>query len=475
MDMVGMYPTWYVPFIGSAWVMGIIGTVHVLFSHTSVGASWLFALLETKAYKENKPELMGYIRRYGMFLLVFSYIWGSVTGPGIWYSTSVASPRGISGLIHNFVWVWATEWVFFTIEVIGVYALVYTIGKIDAKTHLKLTWVFALASWATMLIIVGILSFMMWPGTERWYETASIFDAFYNKNMFAHLLERTALMFNAAAIVGSIIVAGMKEKELRAEVARFIAKMGAVGLVGGGLLLWWYFETLPTNAMLVMQYRLPGNTWAMLLAAGALSMLYLAWIAWKPQWLTVPVAATMTAVLYLVGVWPEERARESMRKPFVAGQYIYSNQVIARDVPGKGVKSEMGLIEAKGILPLNAFLPEGLRTVTEENKMEAGKVLARMMCGNCHALEANALLRPMPKRMFGTRDPRLIEAFLEGPLYHGAIPYMPRIPLPKPEREALALYLAKMAGGPEKQIAGPVPSPAPLGEKETSQNIAASR
>jgi threonine/homoserine/homoserine lactone efflux protein len=64
---------------------------------------------------------------------VFSYVLGSITGPGIWYSTTVASPRGISALIHSFVWKWATEWVFFVIEVVGVYMLVYLAGKIDRR------------------------------------------------------------------------------------------------------------------------------------------------------------------------------------------------------------------------------------------------------------------------------------------------------------------------------------------------------
>jgi cytochrome bd-type quinol oxidase subunit 1 len=81
--MLGMYPTFYVPYIGSAWVMGIIGVIHVLASHTSVGAAFLFAVLETKAYRDNQPEIMSFIKRYGVFLLVFSYIIGSITGPGI--------------------------------------------------------------------------------------------------------------------------------------------------------------------------------------------------------------------------------------------------------------------------------------------------------------------------------------------------------------------------------------------------------
>ena len=94
-ETLGLYPSWFVPTIGTAWVMGIIGTIHVLASHTSVGAAWLFALIETKSVRENKPELMQYIKKYGVFLLVFSYIIGSITGPGIWYAITVASPKGV--------------------------------------------------------------------------------------------------------------------------------------------------------------------------------------------------------------------------------------------------------------------------------------------------------------------------------------------------------------------------------------------
>ena len=125
MDLIGLYPTWFEPGLGSGWIVGVIATIHVLFSHTSVGAAIFFAFLAHYAHRHQRPDLLEFIRRYGVFLLVFSYVLGSITGPGIWYSTTVASPRGISALIHSFVWMWATEWVFFVIEVIGVYMLVY--------------------------------------------------------------------------------------------------------------------------------------------------------------------------------------------------------------------------------------------------------------------------------------------------------------------------------------------------------------
>lgn len=192
MDVLGLYPMWYVPVVGSGSILGIIASLHVLASHTSVGASILLAYLATKAYRENQPQIYDYIKKYLLTLLVFSYVSGSISGPGIWFSATVANPRGISALIHNFVWVWAAEWIWFVAEVTLVYILFYTLGRIDQRSWLRLAWIFAVGSWATMYIIVGILSFMLSPGHEKWFTTGNILDAFYNKNYFPHLLSRTA-------------------------------------------------------------------------------------------------------------------------------------------------------------------------------------------------------------------------------------------------------------------------------------------
>lgn len=447
MDMLGMYPTFYVPEIGSAWVMGIIGVIHVVASHTSVGAAFLFALLETKAWRENRPELLVFIKRYGMFLLVFSYIIGSITGPGIWYAITVASPRGVSGLIHNFVWVWAAEWIFFTVEVIGVYALVYLLGKIDARTHLKLTWSFALASWATMLLIVGILSFMMWPGNEQWYLTGSTNDAFYNINFFAHLGIRTGSMLVMAALVGVMVASTVKDQALRRSVVRFLAPIGLAAGLFAVMMFFYYLQTLPNNAQVMLNaYLLPRYELAMLLVFIATTLyLLLAW--WKPLRVGVWLAVGMFLFVSVVGVWPEERMRESMRKPFVAGQYIYSNQVIARDVPGKGIHGEVDVIAERGLLQINPFVPDRLRTITPANQLEAGQLLAKLACSNCHALEPGAPLRNLPDKFHRATDADMIAAFLRGPLAHGTQPYMPRIDLPEPEVEAIAQYLAAVNRG----------------------------
>lgn len=457
MDMLGMYPLWYVPKIGTAWVMGIIGVIHVVASHTSVGASFLFALLETVAYRQNKPQLMGFIKRYGMFLLVFSYIIGSITGPGIWYAITVASPRGVGGLIHNFVWIWAAEWVYFTVEVIGVYALVYLIGKIDPRTHLKLTWSFALASWATMLLIVGILSFMLWPGNEAWYLTGSTNDAFYNLNFFAHLGIRTGSMLVMAAVVGLMVASRMQDLALRKSVVRMLAPVGLIAGLFAVMMFLYYLQTLPNNARVMLNAHLLPVYARGMIAVTVATTLYLLFAWWQPIKVGLPLAFAMFAFVAVVGVWPEERMRESMRKPFVAGQYIYSNQVIARDVPGKGIVGEVDRIAEKGLLKLNPFVPDRLRTITDANRLEAGRLLAKIACANCHALEPGAPLRNIPDKFYRATDEDLIAAFLRGPLKQAAQPYMPRIDLPEDEIRALAAYLAAVNRGQdvERMIANP--------------------
>ncbi|MBN2769018.1 MAG: cytochrome c [Campylobacterales bacterium] len=445
MDYLGLFPVFYVPDVGSAWLMGLTGTIHIMASHTSVGAAMLFAFLAHKAYKEDRDDLYDYMKRYGMFLLIFSYVIGSITGPGIWYTATAASPRGISALIHNFVWVWATEWVFFIYEVIAVFALVYFIGKIDKKTHLKLTYTFALASVGTLALIIGIISFMMWPGNDAFYNTGSASDAFFGLNTFPHMFLRIGFMVMMSGVIGLIISSAMKREnvELSNELTR---KMGYVGLIGGFVALFffmWYISTLPANADAVLGLTLDSIIFNRIILAIMFSLYFFLAIL-KPQWIGKYLAVIMMFVIGIVGVWPGEKLRESMRKPYVAGQYIYSNQIISRDVPGKGVKSEVEVVAAKGLLGVDPWVPERLRTITPENKLEVGEYLTKRACSNCHSLEKGGKYRSMIA-LFTDKvqmtDAASIKSYMQV-IGTGSIPYMPKIALPDEEYDAMAEWIA---------------------------------
>jgi len=447
MEMLGLYPFFYVPNYGSALLMGLTGTIHILASHTSVGAAMLFAFLAHKAYKEDRPDLYDYMKRYGMFLLIFSYVIGSITGPGIWYTATAASPRGISALIHNFVWVWATEWVFFIYEVIGVFALVYFINKIDRKTHLKLTYTFALASVGTLALIIGIISFMMWPGTDAFYTTGSASDAFFGINTFPHMFLRLGFMVMMSGIIGMIISSAMR-KENAALSKELTQKMGVVGLLGGFVTVFffmWYMSTLPVNANSVLAITINSIVLNRIILA-ILFSLYFFMAIFKPQWITRSLAIVMLFVIGISGVWPGEKLRESMRKPWVAGQYIYSNNIIGRDVPGKGIKNEVPLLAEKGLLKVDPWVPENLRTITPENKLEVGKMLVVRACSNCHSLEKYGAYRPM-MGLVGkiAQDEAGIKSYIKNVIGTGSSPYMPKIALPDEEYDAMAAWIATQA------------------------------
>lgn len=444
MDLIGLYPTWYEPGIGSGWVIGLIATIHVLFSHTAVGAALLFTYLAYIGYRDDRPELLDFIKKYGLFLLVFSYILGSITGPGIWYSTTVGSPRGISALIHNFVWKWATEWVFFVIEVVGVYMMVYLVGKVDKGTYLRIAITFGLASFATMLAIVGILSFMMEPGRPEWFTQGGYLLGFYGDNTFAQLGIRIAFMFTITAVVGGIVVAGLKDPVFKTWLARRLAILGIVSAVVGMALYPWYLSTLPAQAQIVMENRIPGYFNNAILTVLIATVVYFLFTLIKPRMLTAGIAGFATLAILILGLFPGETIRESARKPFVAGEYLYSNQVIAKDVPGMTIKSELPTLDKVGFTHASVFWPEEQRTITPQNAAEVGRTLAIAACSNCHSLSPTGI-RPIAGYFGGNTDVSKIKTYLIGALSTGNTAYMPRIPLKDQEAEALAVYLASLA------------------------------
>lgn len=356
--MLGLYPTWFEPGVGSGWIIGFIATIHVLFSHASVGGAVLFAWLANFAVRRDKPAYLAFIRRYGLFLLIFSYVLGSITGPGIWFAATIASPRGISALIHSFVWLWASEWVFFVIEVIGVYLLVYLAGRVDPRTHTRISIIFGLASVATLLVIVGILSFMLWPGQGDWHQTGGVLNAFFGENTFAQMTARFMFMLTITGVVGGMVAGRIADSEEKAMIARVLSGAGILGVIGGWLAFRWYMTTLPDIAYETMATRLPESFGMMMAASIGVSVLYFLVTAWKPQVLRPWLAGVMTVVILVLGLAPEETAREIVRKPWVAGQYVYGNQLVGRDVPALGIRSELPLMAEKGVLATHPFMPE---------------------------------------------------------------------------------------------------------------------
>ncbi|MHB8770385.1 MAG: cytochrome C [Syntrophales bacterium] len=434
-----MYPLWIVPGLTSGMVVAIIATFHMLPSHLSISAMWFNVYLETKAYRENRPELLEFVKKYALFVLIFSYVFGSLSGIGIWYAATVASPRGISGLIHNYVWGWATEWVFFIVEVAGIFIYYYTLGKVDRRTHLKIGWIFAIAAWATMVVITGILAFMVSPGA--WPKTGGFFDGFFNQTYWSQLLMRTALMFAIAGAYALVVATRLKDAATRSFVVRTASLWGAAGTVLGAALFFWYLATLPMAARDLAGSLVPVDLKIGAIVSAALLVLYFLVAALKPS--SVRLAPALVAILVLFGgIWSAERAREMIRKPYIIPQYMYANQFIANAIAPKGVKAETALINERGILAFAPFVPRELRRVTTANAKEAGRMIGLIECSACHAFGKSGL-RPMAQivKRLDLKDADGAEGILDA---LGGYPSMPPFLGTAAEKRALAVYLASL-------------------------------
>ncbi len=435
-----MYPIWEVPYLSAGIILAIIATFHILPSHLLIGAMWFNVYLETKAYKENRPELLEFIKKYTLLLLTFSYVLGSLSGVGIWYATTVANPRGISGLIHTYAWGWATEWVFFIIEVIGIFVYYYTFGKVDRKTHLQIGWIFAIGAWTTMVIIVGILAFMVSPG--KLPETGNFFDGFFNQTYWPHLLMRTTLMFAVAAVYAIAVATKLKNIEVRGFITKTAAKWGIGGLILGTLMFFWYSKTLPAHASSLIGIFVPQGLKTWLIITLGLMFVYLVYANVKPLTIRLVPAIVAIAVLF-GGIWSAERIREMIRKPYIIPQYMYSNQIIAHDIPPKGVTAEIKRLNEMGILKGSPFVPANLREITEENSINAGRMTALIQCSICHVLNEEKGLRPMPQmvKRLGIKEVEAAKAWLDA---LGGYPYMPPFVGTEAEKVALATYLVSL-------------------------------
>ncbi len=92
-------------------------------------------------------------------------VFGSITGVGIWFIIALVNPAATSLLIHSFVFGWAAEWVFFTVEIAAAFIYYYMFGRMDSATHLKVGWVYFIAAWMSLLLINGIIGVMLTPGS----------------------------------------------------------------------------------------------------------------------------------------------------------------------------------------------------------------------------------------------------------------------------------------------------------------------
>lgn len=429
------YPIWNIPVLGGSIVIAIISILHVFIAHFAVGGGLFLVLTERKAYRENDPRIIEYLKKHTKFFVLLSLVLGAVLGVGIWFAIGLVSPEGTVSLIRIFVWVWAMEYIPFFVEIVAAMIYHYGWNRLDRRTHLLVGGIYFTAAWSSLFFINGILTFMLTPG--QWVNTFRLWDGFFNPTMWPSLFMRTFVAFALAGLYGLVTSSWIKEEEVRNKMIRYSAKWLWPAYAGIPLSGVWYFAKLPDYA----RHEVFGGAPAVmvfLLISVIFSILILVFSYFGPFREPKRFSFTLSLLFLIMGLTvtgSSEWVREAIRKPYVISNYLYSN----------GIRPDQrSQINRQGILQTAKWAH--IRQITPDNRIAAGREIFRLQCLACHAIEGYNGVKPMVERWD--------ERYLDYQLQHLNVlkGFMPPFMGTEEERKALAAYLVTLKDKQWKQL-----------------------
>jgi cytochrome bd-type quinol oxidase subunit 1 len=411
------YPFWDIPHLGSGWVIGIIAIFHVMISQFAVGGGLYLPLAERKAMRIKDPQLraewLAQLARHSKFFLVLTAVFGTVSGVGIWFAIGLTHPEATSTLIHNFVFGWAMEWVFFLVELTTIAVYYSTWGRIDEKLHLTVGWVYAGASIATLVIINGILAFMLTPG-DTWisvagtgHEASKFWNAFFNPTYWPSLFLRSCVCSSLAgvwALITASRIDGDKQPALKTGMIKWSVKWLVPSFVAMPFLMIWYYMMVPASQQALLTLGIDTinagtfsavTRMALVIIMASATIIGVAYFLAYRNPLDFNLShAVSVLLLALIATGAGEYSREMLRKPYVIGRWMYSNGV---RVP------YVSRINVEGYLVHSNWVWNG-----SSSPYSRGEAIFRGECGSCHTLAGYRSL----DRLLAGRDRANISSFL---------------------------------------------------------------
>ncbi len=419
------YPVWFLPTIGGGTLIAFIAIVHVFVSHFAVGGGAFLIALEKKAYIEESEEMLEIVKRFAKFFILLTMVFGSITGVGIWFITALVNPGGISFLIHNFVFGWAAEWVFFVLEIIAAFVYYYTFGKMDRKTHLKVGWIYFISAWMSLFLITGIIDFMLTPG--KWLESHTFWTGFFNPSLFPSVFFRTFMSFLMAGVFGLFVLSFYKKSEAKERFVQYSSLWVVISIILMIPFALWYVSVLPMDAKSLVMGKSPtiAITKQVLMYSSIVGILLGAIVYLKPDFNKFFVSLIIFLAGFLI-IGSFEWTREAARRPYVINRVMYSNMIFESEV--KPLKNEGFLKKAKWV---------SIRNITDENKIQAGKEIFIHQCYACHTIGGfNNDIKEKAKSMSYTALTKYIEKI------HKIRYFMPPFAGTKEEAKALSAFIA---------------------------------
>jgi cytochrome bd-type quinol oxidase subunit 1 len=395
-------------------LIAVIAVVHVLVSHYAVGGGFFLAVETTHAYRTANREYLGYLKRHAKFFVLLTVVFGAITGVGIWWTIGLASPLATRLLIRTFVFAWGTEWVCFVVEIVSAFIFYYYWDRLPRRLHLAVVWIYALAAWASLVIITAITAFMLDPG--RWPANHDFWSGLANQQTLPQIIARTggALLLSSLYVYFHAALA-IKEPKLHALIESRSARpalLGAAMITVGGIL--WHLY-LPDSAKAAMVAAPVLNVFMALLfaATGAVFLLIYLGPYRHAGWQTSPGFAAALLLFGVVGFTTGEFLREAVRKPYVIYNVVLGSQMlcdpaetarvqkagylqsgtwtkafVAEEYPRfftkAAIEEALRAGDSQSLFPRDA---ERLQALPGEDRIALGGLIFQYHCNDCHAAE----------------------------------------------------------------------------------------
>jgi cytochrome c553 len=433
------YPLFLVPHIGGSWLIGAVAIFHVIIAHFAIGGGLLMVATEQIGARRGNALWLTFARKHAVFLILLSSVLGALSGVGIWFTVGLVHPAAVASLIHNFVWGWAIEWVFFIVEMAAALLYVGTWDRVSRWTHLAIGWIYFIAAYLSLVVINGIVTFMLTPG--RWLETRAFWDGFFNPTYWPSLVVRTGVALMLAGAYGWLVASRLPRDGDRSDLVRYLALWGVAGVSLAGAGFAWWAGNIPAEARALI---FPANALLRathvlgLFALGLLAVLLVVvgFLAPRAFGVTAGVLAIVLTGTYF-GAY--ERVREGSRKPYIIHGYMYSNGIRV---------DEVDRLNRDGILTKARWAGVGLVA----GPTSVGQQVFRAQCQMCHSLDGYLAIRPL----VAGQDAEGLTAFLEA--LRAGRPGMPPIVGTEEEIKALAGYLVSFLGATSKVGVEPIRS-----------------
>ena len=94
-------------------------------------------------------------------------------------------------LIRTFVFGWATEYVFFVLEIVSAFIFYYYWDRLSPRIHLAIVWIYALSAWISLVLITAITGFMLDAGNGPPAQIVDFWSAMLNRQTWPQVIART--------------------------------------------------------------------------------------------------------------------------------------------------------------------------------------------------------------------------------------------------------------------------------------------